>query len=215
MSKGFTIIELIISIFILTVAVVGIFSAFSVMTILTSDSVNRLTATYLAQEGIEIVRNLRDTNWISMDNCSDPSSCPSHWDDGITGCDSLAGCTASYTTGSTYVASPYPVTPWSSSDADYLYLNSNGFYGDNTTGTYEKTRYKRKIIITPIADIDTNSDHILKVEVQVSWDQKATILNSFGASADNCNTSGGVSNCVEVEETLYDWFNYSTTQLIK
>jgi prepilin-type N-terminal cleavage/methylation domain-containing protein len=54
LSKGFTLIELIISVFILSVAVVGIFNAFSIMIILTSDAADRLTATYLAQEGEEI-----------------------------------------------------------------------------------------------------------------------------------------------------------------
>ena len=79
-SKGFTIIELIISIFILSVALVGIFSAFSIVTILTSDSADRLTGTYLAQEGMEIVRNIRDTNWIKMDHdCSGSATCTYTW----------------------------------------------------------------------------------------------------------------------------------------
>ena len=68
-NKGFTIIELIISIFILSVGLVGVFNALSVVTVLTAGSADRVTATYLAQEGMEIVRNIRDTNWLAMDTC--------------------------------------------------------------------------------------------------------------------------------------------------
>src|SRR3989344_4749088 len=58
-KTGFTIIELVISIFIITVAVVGVYSAFSLAVILSSDAANRLTAAYLGQEGQEIERNIR------------------------------------------------------------------------------------------------------------------------------------------------------------
>jgi len=63
---------------------------------------------------------------------------------------------------------------------------------------------KEKIIITPIADVNSQpADHIIKVKVEVSWNQKATILNS-GYTAGTCNPS----NCITTEETLYDWYNY-------
>ena len=184
---GFTIIELIISIFILSVALVGIFNAFSIITILTSDSVNRLTATYLAQEGMEIVRNIRDINWLNMD-----SGVPvgATWVDGLntTTC-ATTGCQAGYASTS---LSPYTA-------GSYLYLNANGFYG---YGSGTKTKFERKITITFLPTGNFASDYIMKIIVQVSWDKKATILNS-GVSADTC-TEG--NNCVKSEETLYNWY---------
>ena len=50
-SKGFTLIELIIAIFILSIGIVGIFGAYSAMIVAVSDTSERATATYLAQEG--------------------------------------------------------------------------------------------------------------------------------------------------------------------
>src|ERR1035437_4630247 len=84
-SKGFTIIELVISISILSVAVVGIFNALSVLIILTSDSADRLTGTYLAQEGMEIVRNIRDTNWLDMNKATLAGNVGTvySWDNGL------------------------------------------------------------------------------------------------------------------------------------
>lgn len=189
-QKGFTIIELIISIFILSVAVVGIFSAFSMMNILTSDAADRLVATYLSQEGMEIIRNIRDTNWLNMD----AGVSGVEWASGI---NCTQGCEADYTTtgsGSKYVI-PY------SGAGDYLNINTDGFYGYAPGVT---TKFKRKITVTSVADGNNKSDYIIKVVTQVSWDEKATILNS-GNLAAVC----GASNCITAEGVLYDWYNYN------
>ena len=63
-KNGFTILEAILAIFILTVAVFGSFSL--IHQTLTGVSLNqsKLIAYYLAQEGVEIVKNIRDTNWL-------------------------------------------------------------------------------------------------------------------------------------------------------
>jgi prepilin-type N-terminal cleavage/methylation domain-containing protein len=209
MEKGFTLIELIISIFIISVALIGIYSAFSIVVILTSDTADRLTAAYLAQEGQEIVRNIRDTNWLTMDTCFLATSDPlcASWVDGLAPAAvnnpidcaiATAGCVADYT--STRMSSY--------TSGSYLHLDdTNSFY--NSTSGATVTKFERKIFITPIIDINgTVADHIIKVTVQVSWDKKATILSS-GVSAGNCITSGSVSNCVTAEEVLYDWYNYS------
>ncbi len=193
-DDGFTIIELVISIFVLSIAISGIFSAFSIMLILTSDSANRLTAIYLAQEGMEIVRNIRDNNWLNMDTCAADSGCTPNTYTWLDGLNCVSGCEADYT-----------LTELHSFSGDYLKIDANGFY--NSTGGVQ-TKFERKIIITQIPDVNNQpDDHIIKVIAQVSWDQKATILNP-GVKADTCNQPGGPSNCITVEETLYDWYNY-------
>ena len=89
-SKGFTLIELIIAIFILSVAIIGVFSAFSLVAELTSAASSRLKASFLAQEGLEIIRNMRDSNWLQGNG----------WTDGILiePC-GTTGCEADYRTG--------------------------------------------------------------------------------------------------------------------
>lgn len=64
MNKGFTLLELLVSIVVISVGVLGAYSVAQKIFSLTFTSTNRLTAAYLAQEGIETVRNARDTNWI-------------------------------------------------------------------------------------------------------------------------------------------------------
>lgn len=198
MQKGFTIIELVISIFLLAMAIVGIFSAFSIVTILTSDSSDRLTAAYLAQEGIEIARNIRDQNWLRMDACAannDDLTCNPwpKWNDGLNNIVNCTnGCHADY-------ASPSMLGGL----GDYLNIDTNGFYSQ-TPAT--QTKFKRKITIVHPRDADNNLvDHILKVVVEVAWNQKATILN-VGHSPEDYFDLINKSNGVTVEETLYDWY---------
>ncbi len=65
-NKSFTLIEVIIAIFILTMGTVGAFSLIQRTIAFTSISSSRLTAAYLAQEGMEIARNIRDSNYLFL-----------------------------------------------------------------------------------------------------------------------------------------------------
>jgi prepilin-type N-terminal cleavage/methylation domain-containing protein len=76
-QKGFTLIEILISIFIITIGVVGVFSTIVKYSQMTQEEKDHFEASYLAQEGIEIVKNIRDTNWIEG---------AASWKDGLTGC---------------------------------------------------------------------------------------------------------------------------------
>jgi len=63
-NRGFTLIETLVAISLLTVGVVGSFSLMQRVTSFASISSSQLVASYLAQEGIETVRNIRDTNYL-------------------------------------------------------------------------------------------------------------------------------------------------------
>ena len=212
-GAGFTLIELIISIFILSVAVIGVFGAFSVMVVLTNNISDRLTATYLAQEGVEIIRNIRDNNWLNIQhaNCDPGYSCSYNWYDNLLDndlnslCPASGGCELDYTT-DTAIFPGYAMKPWPQQirgglNGDYLNIDSNGFYsyGACATGTTCATKFKRKIIITPIESFDGGADQILKVFVTVYWDTKSSLLGS-GVLAGNPG-----SGSITVEEYLYNW----------
>ena len=104
LSKSFTLIETITAIFILTTGILALSSLISYFISVSSISSQRLVAAYLAQEGIEIVRNLRDTNLLSGRN----------WDYGLNN-------------GNWQV--DYNSTTLSPYRGDFLNLETNGFYG--------------------------------------------------------------------------------------
>jgi len=126
LNKSFTLIEVIIAIFLLTVGTVGAFSLMQKTIAFTAISSSQLAAAYLAQEGIEVVRNIRDTNYLEA----------SSWDDGLG------------------AASDYRLDHQSSSFPDigcgnYLKYDGN-FYSCSSDAS---AKFQRKITITkPAAD---------------------------------------------------------------
>ena len=73
LNKGFTMIEATIATFILTVGTLGAFALIQIIIGFTSEVSSRLQAVYLAQEGVENIRNIRDSNWLAQ----------AAWDQGI------------------------------------------------------------------------------------------------------------------------------------
>jgi len=139
---GFTIIEVIMAISILTVGVLGVFAFISHFTEYTSISVSRFTASYLAQEGIEIVKNIRDGNWLKG----------SSWNDNL----GTGHYQADYN--STNTLSAY--------GGNYLNIDSNDFYSYSSGTT---TPFIREI---QICTSTVGADGIIYVSSTVSWSER-------------------------------------------
>jgi len=118
-KKGFTLIEMVVSIFIIVIAVVGILQVTSKYVQKTKLEKEAYVAALLGQEAIEIVKNIRDTNWITL----------ATWNTGLVD-------------GAYEV--DYDDTGLTSDASRFLYIDSNGFY-NYSTGT--ATIYKRKITL--------------------------------------------------------------------
>jgi prepilin-type N-terminal cleavage/methylation domain-containing protein len=156
-NSGFTLLEVMAAIFIISVGVGGI--AIIMPSLISGTSLNqsRLTAAYLAQEGIEIVRNIRDTNWLEAHNKGDSTT----WDNGFATC-SGNGCEIDYLA----LASENP-TILAYSARKLKFDSTNGY--NYTSGT--TTKFSRKIIITP------DGANILKISADVSWQDKGKTYN--------------------------------------
>ena len=142
--------EVMLSIFILTTAVVGSFSLIQQTLQASSLNQSKLIAYYLGQEGIEIVRNIRDNNWLEQYR-TDPTL---PWDDGLDEGEYIAAF-------SDQALRIFEDTP--------LYLNDEGFY--DYTGT-NPTAFKRKITINKI---DSSA---ISATVEVSWERGKKIYTA-------------------------------------
>lgn len=158
-GAGFTMIELIIAISILSIGIVTVYSIFASILALSNSVSQRLIATYLAKEGMEVARNIRDDNFVNNRK----------WDKDIKICDK--GCQADYKTGTANEASLNKLKKYN--DNNFLNLNPDGLYSYDSGTT---TRFKRKITVTS-EDKDT-----LKVVVEVFWDynSKSYIFQTEG-----------------------------------
>lgn len=143
-KKGFTIVEMLVTIFFISVGITGVLIAIQ-QTMAYIDVLSlRLTAIYLAQEGIEIVRDIRDGNWLEL----------VAWDTDL---------------GEEDYEADYTMTDSLESWSD-RYLRINGGFYNYSSGTI--TPFKRKITIDKLdLDGDTFPDQ-MKVTVIVEWEAK-------------------------------------------
>lgn len=141
-KKSFTLLEVIIAIFVISLGIIGALSLIGQTLGLPAVSSDRLIAAYLGQEGIEIVRNLRDSNRLSQrENPALP------WNNGLAEGD----WEADYNDSNLMVFAG-------------RFLRIDGGFYNYDSGT--ETKFKRKITISPLGE------DILKVSVQVQWQEK-------------------------------------------
>ena len=151
-QRGFTLLEVTIAVFILVVGIGGAFTLISRTTSSFSDPVDDLTASYLTQEGVEIVRNIRDTNFLRVSNGGGGT-----WSDGLTGCG--GGCEADYTD---IVLSPRGATL-----QQLLHDGTAYSYAAGST-----TKFTREIRILE------NPPNSLDVTVEVFWDDNSVTAST-------------------------------------
>jgi len=72
-QRGFTLVESMIAVGLIVTGVMGILTLISRSLGFSGLAYNRLVAANLAQEGVEVVRNMRDTNWLNQQT----------WDNGL------------------------------------------------------------------------------------------------------------------------------------
>lgn len=163
-KNSFTVLEVILAITVLTIAVGGSFILISQTIGSVSVIQSRLTASYLVQEGLEIIRNIRDSNWLNPDKV---------WDEGL----GAGDYEADYLT--TLLSDPLLCSPFCQYDNGlrFLGIDGNGFYGYNYSSGNE-TIFKRKITISDRVDLDDPPDDQIdkfKVSVKVFWREKGQI----------------------------------------
>jgi prepilin-type N-terminal cleavage/methylation domain-containing protein len=152
-SKGFTLIESLVAIAILVTAVIGATAAIQSGISSYTYSKDQITAFYLAQEGFEQIRNIRDQNNLEGRN----------WLAGIAQlstdpCYFTKACTVSP------VETVLAITCGNPGQCPFLRQNaSNGFYGYDSTWT--PTIFKREITLESI-----NSQEVA-VTVRITWNK--------------------------------------------
>jgi len=174
--KGFTLLEVILAITVLTIAVGGSFTLISQTLASVSVVQSKLTASYLTQEGIELVKNIRDNNWLKFQP----------WDQGLEERDyeadyddlSLTECSSPCDYDHDY-------------NLHFLKIPDQGFYNYDLG---DPTIFKRKITISNKEDLDKDPEKDpeekpdrLKVSVEVLWKEK------------------GKTHSITAQEYLYNW----------
>ena len=125
---GFTFLEIMIAISVMTIGILAVYTLIPKMISISSANINRFIASQLAREGMEIVRNIRDTNWLEE----------VAWDAGLADGDWRIQYNKDYL--------------FSLVD-EFLKRDINGFYNYDSG---EETKFKRKITLSHFATTTLN-----------------------------------------------------------
>lgn len=126
-KAGFTLIEVFVAISILSIGLVGAFGVLPVMIRNQSMNADSFLASQIAGEGMEIVRSIRDSNWLSEND----------WKIGLMACS--GGCELDYNDNALVVY-----------QNRFLKLDNNGFYNYETG---KDSKFKRKITILQVGEV--------------------------------------------------------------
>jgi len=152
-EKGFTLIEAFVAISVLTIGVVGSFGVLPTMIKNQAINTDAFLASQIANEGLELVRNLRDKNWLLEQD----------WKTGLAVICS-SGCEIDYNDASL-----------TASQNRFLKLDSNNFYNYESG---QNSKFKRKVIIQEITVQGVAG--VLNVKVEVFWNGKGSPFAAEG-----------------------------------
>jgi type II secretory pathway pseudopilin PulG len=177
-KKGFSLLEILVAGFVFSSGVVAVMALMVNSLNYSIDSRNKVIASQLAQEGIELVRNIRD-NGILVLGASDYSI---NVDSNIP--KNKEKCRISYDSN---------FLDCSDAFVDFkLYLNDDGFYEAYTADPFATaTDFTRKIKTSSVTTSGTNIERIT-VTSFVSW-------NGQDIDISNCNPA---SKCIYIEDFL-------------
>jgi hypothetical protein len=181
---GFMMAEAVLSMFVLAVGLVAIMALLSSSTRQSFNSRDSIIAVELSQEGVELVRNVRDNGFINTpDN-------PFRYTGAFSA--SAPNCRIDYNSipsapNLVCVSSPAPAPPY------FVLLSSGGYY-NHTSGT--PTKFSRYIYI------NYNGSDSAKVTSFVYWGAAAIPAGITSGTTTNCTVS---SKCVYTQVTLSSW----------
>lgn len=218
--RGFSLIEVIVSSALVATTMGALFSAASLSTRLTILGQERVVASQLAREGLEVAKNVRDQNFINQ-RCiagtpSEIALC-ADWRNGLLTSDELSAIddraitkrVAPSTTGYTLETVDLGVQTCTDYISRETMLPNIALAGESSK------IFCRRIFIEPIpqfgneGDFSQESGHWLRVRSQVSWiGNGRSALRDFSQdgvdSANACRTDGD-EWCTEQVTVLTDW----------
>lgn len=174
MNRGFTLLETLVAVMILSLAVAGPLYVADRALVAAHISRDQLTASYLAQEGIEYIRSMRDREFLYAHDSGDLTASDDAWQAFLFGGGSGQGNLGSCRSVSCALDPSLPMGSGGGNalhacgaTCDPIYMTSEGRYTLSTSGS-AATIYTRKIDTTLISATD------LKVVSTVTFINRGT-----------------------------------------
>lgn len=144
-KKGFSLMEVLVAVLVLSIGIAAVVTLMVINIKNVQTAKNQIVASFLAQEGAELVRNLKDSQKLNSDTSV---------------CNYKSGDTCSNLRIDKEIAKN--TDDLGLPGNDQLYLGANNFYVHDAGGT-NPTKFYRKI------DVDTTDVGIMKIRTYVTW----------------------------------------------
>ena len=212
-QTGFSLIELIISLAVFTIGVLGTLNlAFSNVRD-SRDNLDKIIAVNLAREGIELIRNVRDSNWLKVEaNEKDSLGAYYTWDYGL----SVGNQGYVYMDYNEDYNDAFPtVIPGACSDIEScvsscteceLYPNIDGYYAHDNSGVL--INYSRGFKLNKICVDETLTNPQANEDTNIDTDQDCDAGDThigFQVTSYVQWTSNGTLKSVQIVDQLYNW----------
>lgn len=189
-NNGFSIGETILSVFILGVTMLTILSLYSQGLRDFQDERDSVIASVLAQEGVELARNIRDNNWAKRDGVTETTPVTFDLFDIDVSTDSTEDdCVVSHDTYQ-LVSEEIIYNTGIACDQSNFVLNVSGNFYTHGGGT--ATKFRRRLLL----NYDSSEKKMI-LKSLVSWDNNNPPDNTSGCTVAN--------KCVFSETTLTQW----------
>lgn len=194
-NGGFTLVETLVALSIFSVSLLGIMSVLASSISDTRYAKQKIVAQYLAQEGIEYIRNMRDTYVLYTTAIPPSSSSQTGWDAFNTNlsahsCLMVYGCYFGDLPDTAFINPLQPMIGISLAACNDPTCSNAPLFYDSTTGRYGYTvttvnsGFTRKITVTQIG---TSPSYETKITSTVYW------------------TQGSGSHNITLSEDLFNW----------
>lgn len=182
--RGFSLGEAVLAVFLLTAGIVPVIAALSDGFSTSLESQELIIASGLAQEGVELVRNVKDNTILdggtAFDAFSNQKDCKIDYND-------VALSNPSSANKIDCSSGPYTLVP-----------DGNGFYDHDTSGKFNRRIYLDAI---PLG-AGITAYNVISAVYWGDYGNTPTNLNTIANLKSNCKAS---KSCVYSEATLYPW----------
>ncbi|MFA7216407.1 MAG: prepilin-type N-terminal cleavage/methylation domain-containing protein [Candidatus Paceibacterota bacterium] len=179
-KTGFTLVETLVAISILTLSILGTFTAVQSGLATSSFAKDQVTAFYLIQEAMEYVINIRDNNGLATLYTLENGGSSVPW---LSGMSNVSTDPCYFGKTCTIDSHLKQIASCSGGFGSCPFVTQNTstkLYGQSTGGSFISTRFRREI------QFERMSDYEVSVTVRVSW------------------TSGSFGKTITVKQSLFD-----------
>jgi len=189
-NKGQGLVELIIAIAVIEIGIFSVWSLFLINFNAEREAEMRIVGTNLAREGVEVIKNIRDSNWLKNSNNELTNGNIWPWDEKLAAGDYAVNYDS---------AEPKQV------NLAALYRNSDGFFTNIEAGE-ATTPYQRKITLKDICCVDGDDNFQCDSnEYYVDDLDNCPLKIGINVVSEVTWQISGRSRRTVVEDNLYNW----------